>query len=107
MKAGTVPEERLKIQHFFVGRRKGAKRFMGRGLQLIRLENSDNVLNCRINSLFSRFSRSFAHFCLWYGISPSVLPASVTILKFIEEQPQILRLTTPELKYVRDPVRSE
>jgi len=26
--------------------------------------------------------------------------------KFIEEQPQILRLTTPKLKYVWGPVRS-
>jgi hypothetical protein len=33
--------------------------------------------------------------------------ASVVSLKFIEEQPQILRLTTPELKDVRGPVRSE
>jgi hypothetical protein len=31
---------------------------------------------------------------------------SVVSLKFIEEQPQILRLTTPELKDVRGPVRS-
>ena len=30
----------------------------------------------------------------------------VVRLKFIEEQPQILRLTTPELKDVRGPVRS-
>ena len=28
-------------------------------------------------------------------------------LKSVEEQPQILRLTTPELNYVRGPVRSE
>ena len=33
--------------------------------------------------------------------------SSVVSLKFIEEQPQILRLTTPELKDVRGPVRSE
>ena len=33
--------------------------------------------------------------------------SSVASLKFIEEQPQILRLTTPELKGVRGPVRSE
>ncbi len=33
--------------------------------------------------------------------------ASVASLKFIEEQPQVLRLTTPELKDVRGPVRSE
>jgi hypothetical protein len=33
--------------------------------------------------------------------------SSVASLKFIEEQPQILRLTTPELKDVRGPVRSE
>jgi hypothetical protein len=33
--------------------------------------------------------------------------SGVVNLKFIEEQPQILRLTTPELKYVRGPVRSE
>jgi hypothetical protein len=32
---------------------------------------------------------------------------SVVSLKFVEEQPQILRLTTPELKDVRGPVRSE
>ncbi len=32
---------------------------------------------------------------------------NVVSLKFIEEQPQILRLTTPELKDVRGPVRSE
>jgi len=32
---------------------------------------------------------------------------SVLSLKFLEEQPQILRLTTPELKDVRGPVRSE
>ena len=31
----------------------------------------------------------------------------VVSLKFIEGQPQILRLTTPELKDVRGPVRSE
>ena len=31
---------------------------------------------------------------------------SVVSLKFIEEQPQIPRLTTPELKDVRGPVRS-
>jgi hypothetical protein len=43
----------------------------------------------------------------------SLLPAwsargpSVVSLKFTEEQPQILRLTTPELKDVRGPVRSE
>ncbi len=35
------------------------------------------------------------------------LETSVVSLKFIEEQPQILRLTTPELKDVRGPVRSE
>ncbi len=34
-------------------------------------------------------------------------PSSVVSLKFIEEQKQILRLTTPELKDVRGPVRSE
>ncbi len=33
--------------------------------------------------------------------------SNVVSLKFIEEQPQILRLTTPELKDVRGPVRSE
>ncbi len=33
-------------------------------------------------------------------------PGAVS-LKFIEEQPQILRLTTPELRDVRGPVRSE
>jgi len=33
--------------------------------------------------------------------------SSAVSLKFIEEQPQILRLTTPELKDVRGPVRSE
>jgi len=33
--------------------------------------------------------------------------ASVVRLKFIEEQPQILRLTTPELKDVRGRFRSE
>jgi len=33
--------------------------------------------------------------------------SSEVSLKFIEEQPQILRLTTPELKDVRGPVRSE
>jgi len=33
--------------------------------------------------------------------------ASVVSLKFVEEQKQILRLTTPELKDVRGPVRSE
>jgi hypothetical protein len=32
---------------------------------------------------------------------------SVVSLKFIEELPQILRLTTSELKGVRGPVRSE
>ena len=32
---------------------------------------------------------------------------SVVSLKVIEEQPQILRLTTPELKDVRGPARSE
>jgi len=31
----------------------------------------------------------------------------VVSLKFFEEQKQILRLTTPELKDVRGPVRSE
>jgi len=36
-----------------------------------------------------------------------VLAARVVGLKFVEEQPQILRLTTPELKGVRGPVRSE
>jgi len=33
--------------------------------------------------------------------------AGVAGLKFVEEQKQILRLTTPELKDVRGPVRSE
>jgi hypothetical protein len=33
------------------------------------------------------------------------IPSAVS-LKFIEEQPQILRLATPELKNVRGPVRS-
>jgi hypothetical protein len=33
--------------------------------------------------------------------------ADVVSLKFIEEQTQILRLTTPELEDVRGPVRSE
>ena len=33
--------------------------------------------------------------------------ASVLSLKFIEEQTQILRLTTPKLKDVWGPVRSE
>ena len=33
--------------------------------------------------------------------------ASVVSLEFVEEQMQILRLTTPELKDVRGPVRSE
>jgi hypothetical protein len=35
------------------------------------------------------------------------LEISVVNLKFVEEQPQILRLTTPEVKDVRGPVRSE
>jgi len=30
----------------------------------------------------------------------------VVFQEFVEEQPQILRLTTPELKSVRGPVRS-
>jgi hypothetical protein len=33
-------------------------------------------------------------------------PARVVSLKFIEEPPQILRLTTPELNNVWGPVRS-
>jgi hypothetical protein len=33
--------------------------------------------------------------------------SSVVSLKFMEEQPQILRLTTPKLKNVRGPDRSE
>ena len=33
--------------------------------------------------------------------------ASVVSPEFIEEQPQIVRITTPELKDVRGPVRSE
>ncbi len=37
----------------------------------------------------------------------AVKRTSAVSLKFIEEQPQILRLTTPELKDVRGPVRSE
>jgi hypothetical protein len=37
----------------------------------------------------------------------SLFPASVVGPKFVEEQPQILRLATPELKDVRGPVRSE
>ena len=37
----------------------------------------------------------------------TTLAASVASLKFVEEQPRILRLTTPELKDVRGPVRSE
>ena len=37
---------------------------------------------------------------LWIG-------TSVVSQKFIEEQPQILRLTTPELKNIRGPVRSD
>jgi hypothetical protein len=32
---------------------------------------------------------------------------SVVRLKIVEEQKQILRLTTPELKDIRGPVRSE
>jgi hypothetical protein len=39
-------------------------------------------------------------------ISNLMTGPSVVSLKFIEEQPQILRLTTPELKVVRGPVRS-
>jgi hypothetical protein len=38
---------------------------------------------------------------LWVG------EASVVSLKFIEEQPQILRLTTPKLKSAWGPFRSE
>jgi hypothetical protein len=40
-------------------------------------------------------------------MSYNLLSTSVASLKFIEEQQQILRLTTPELKNVRGPVRSE
>ena len=40
------------------------------------------------------------------GISTTII-ARVASLKFVEEQPQILRLTNPELKNVRGPVRSE
>ena len=35
------------------------------------------------------------------------LEARVVSLRFVEEQLQVLRLTTPELKDVRSPVRSE
>ena len=55
--------------------------------------------------------RNYCRRCGWKrenGAAASELQrASVVSLKFIEEQPQILRLTTPELKDVRGPVRSE
>jgi hypothetical protein len=42
------------------------------------------------------------------GINPLTSKiSSVVSLKLVEEQKQILRLTTPELKDVRGPVRSE
>ena len=44
---------------------------------------------------------------LSYGQGGVITRASVVGLKFIEGQPQILRLTTPKLKDVWGPVRSE
>ena len=40
-------------------------------------------------------------------LQSTITNASVVSLKFIEEQSQILRLATPELKDIRGPVRSE
>ncbi len=47
----------------------------------------------------------------WVTVDPdlndsSMIEASVVSLRFIEEQPQILRLTTPKLRSVWGPFRS-
>ena len=41
------------------------------------------------------------------GLKEGGKRSSVVSLKYVEKRPQILRLTTPELKDVRGPVRSE